>query len=301
MEQLTFGFPEFQTEAIQQLEPMLAAARRFTQIGRDMLKIPVSNQLPDVAKQITLSVANSMESVLLLVTNGCGIDALRISRTMFEAAVTLHYLDSHPELVQDFVDYMWVIRKKHNDYRLTLPTEKVKPLPPETVAEMEANYQRVKHRFVDRKGRVRNSWCKANLKDMSKEVKAESMYGGLYPFGSSMTHTDILAVVAGAGGSNDVESVPSELNVTFALQTAVVSFAMTLMAFDQIAALGRSDELEAAFNNFKNVPESADQPRQISETEVAVCAYYLWERRGRQFGSPEVDWFEAERRLNSRR
>lgn len=28
---------------------------------------------------------------------------------------------------------------------------------------------------------------------------------------------------------------------------------------------------------------------------VAKLAYELWERRGRPFGSPEVDWFAAER------
>ncbi len=172
---------------------------------------------------------------------------------MFEAGVTLHYLDSHPELVQDFVAFMWVIRKKHYEYRLTLSPEKVPPLPPETVAEMESNYQRVKHRFVDRKGRVRNSWCKANLKEMAAEVKAESMYG-LYPFASSMTHTDILAVNAGAGGSEDVEPVPSKANLTLALQMGVVSFAMALSAFDEVAGLGRHNDIDAAFTNFAAVP-----------------------------------------------
>ena len=28
---------------------------------------------------------------------------------------------------------------------------------------------------------------------------------------------------------------------------------------------------------------------------VAKLAYQLWEKRGRPFGSPEVDWFAAER------
>jgi len=221
-----------------------------------MLKAPVTGQLPDLAKQITQSVSNSMEAVLLLISNGCGVDGLRVARTMFEAAVVLHYLDSHPELAQDFIDYQWVVQKKHHDYRLTLPLEKVPPLPPEKVAEMESNYDRVKNRFVDRKGRVRSSWCKANLKEMAREVKAESIYGGLYPFASSMTHTDILAVVAGASGSDGVVPVPSTAHVTLGLQTAVMSLAMALMAFDEIAGLGRGDELEAAFTEFNKA--SAD-------------------------------------------
>ncbi|MFY9907612.1 MAG: DUF2934 domain-containing protein [Terriglobales bacterium] len=32
---------------------------------------------------------------------------------------------------------------------------------------------------------------------------------------------------------------------------------------------------------------------------VAKLAYSLWENRGRPFGSPEVDWFEAERAVYS--
>src|ERR1700682_1469360 len=99
---------------------------------------------------------------------------------MFEAAVVLHYLDSHPELVQDFLDYLWVIRKKHHDYLLTLPANRVQPLLPEKIAEMESNYQRVKHRFIGRKGRIRNSLCKADLREMAREANGESMHGGLY-------------------------------------------------------------------------------------------------------------------------
>ena len=249
---MAVGFPGFRPESLRTLEPMLAAARSFVQIGRKMMNAPVSQQFPDLAKQITQTVANSMESVVILVSNGCGVDALRLARTMFEAAIVLHYLDSHPELVQDFIDYQWVIQKKHQDYRLGLPPDKVPPLAPEKIAEMESNYQRVKHRFMDKNGRDRNSWCKASLREMAKEVNAESMYGGLYPFGSSMTHTNILSIIAGAGASDDVEPVPARLNVTLALQTGVVSFAMALTAYDKIAGLGCGDELEATFAEFKN-------------------------------------------------
>lgn len=243
------GFPGFQKEMLQTHEPLFAAARSFLQIGQKMMTVPVSGQ--HVVKQITQMVANSMESVLLLLSNGCGIDGLRIARTMFEAAVAINYLDRHQELVHDFVDYRWVIQKKHYDYLRTQPSDKIQSLAPEKIAEMESNYERVKGRFTDRKGRMRNSWCKANLREMAKEINKESMYGGLYPFGSSMTHTDILAVEAGADGTDDVEPVPSTANVMFTLQFAVMSFAMALTAFDKLAVLGRGDELEAAFDEFK--------------------------------------------------
>ena len=32
--------------------------------------------------------------------------------------------------------------------------------------------------------------------------------------------------------------------------------------------------------------------------EIEKLAYRFWEERGRPFGSPEVDWFEAEREFD---
>ena len=34
-----------------------------------------------------------------------------------------------------------------------------------------------------------------------------------------------------------------------------------------------------------------------SHQEIELRAYHSWEARGRPFGSPEVDWFDAEREL----
>jgi len=38
-----------------------------------------------------------------------------------------------------------------------------------------------------------------------------------------------------------------------------------------------------------------------SHAEIAVLAYSYWEARGCQGGSPEEDWFRAERELRSQR
>jgi hypothetical protein len=36
----------------------------------------------------------------------------------------------------------------------------------------------------------------------------------------------------------------------------------------------------------------------LSENEVQQRAYFLWESRGRPFGSPEVDWYQAKEQLS---
>jgi hypothetical protein len=82
------GRSKFQKRTLQTLGPLLAAARSLIPIGQQMTSASVPGRMPDVAKQIARTVANSMESVLLLVSNGCGVDGLKVGRTMFEAAVT---------------------------------------------------------------------------------------------------------------------------------------------------------------------------------------------------------------------
>ena len=204
------GFSDFQRQALQNLRPILAVARLFLQIGGEMVNSPVSGQLQSFAKQIKQTVANSMQSVILLVCNGCGIDALRIARTMFESAVTLHYLESHPDLAQDYIDFLWIKQKKHYDFCLKSAPGLARRIPQEKLRRLLSEYERVKPRFVRRKGRVRDSWCNASLREMAEEVGAEPMYGGIYTFGSSLTHTDIMAIVAGTDESASVKPVPSE-------------------------------------------------------------------------------------------
>jgi hypothetical protein len=244
------AFPEFRKDALQRLGPLVMAARSLLEIGREMMRAQASEPLQAVAKEITQTVANSMESVLLLSCNGCGVDAFKIVRTMFEAAVTIGYLDKHPELVQDYRDFIWIIRKKYLDYRIQMSADKAKPITPEKVREIGERYEQVKDRFKGLR------WCKRSLKDMAKEVNAELEYGGIYLLGSSMTHSDVLAIVAGAGDSGDVEPVPSEQNVCLAMQMALGSYSAVLRVFDKTVNLGRSDSIEAAWRTqFKNASQ----------------------------------------------
>jgi hypothetical protein len=211
-----------------------------------------------VVREIARSVANSLESVLILVSNGCADDAFRIARTMFESAITIHYLESHPDLVQDYVDFLWVKRKRHHDDLVKYAPSQAERVDPQQLEQMNAEYERVKPRFTDRKGKVRNSWCRVSIRAMAEEIKADSMYGGMYGFTSSITHTDMLGLVSASEESDAVLSVPSLVNLPLALQMGVVSHAMTLSAVNQIGGLKFDDSLDEAFEQFKQA--SADLP-----------------------------------------
>ena len=77
----------------------------------------------------------------------------------------------------------------------------------------------------------------------------------------------------------------------------------------------RRKRLDFGYAGACPVPEMADKPGQPDNPKplelipdflgqdrhefVAKLAYQLWEERGHPFGSPEVDWFRAERAVYS--
>ena len=48
-------------------------------------------------------------------------------------------------------------------------------------------------------------------------------------------------------------------------------------------------------------PAPADEPEPLDEQEVTALAHRRWVERGCPLGSPEEDWFAAEREIRSRR
>jgi hypothetical protein len=44
----------------------------------------------------------------------------------------------------------------------------------------------------------------------------------------------------------------------------------------------------------------AGKPQQINHDEIAMRAFECWQERGCPFGSPELDWKEAERDVQAR-
>jgi hypothetical protein len=50
--------------------------------------------------------------ILVLAANGYGFGGLKVLRSLYEKAVVARFLDSHPDLVQDFADYFNVTQGK---------------------------------------------------------------------------------------------------------------------------------------------------------------------------------------------
>lgn len=119
-----------------------------------------------------LCVEEFME-ILLLCGNGYGIAALKIVRGMFERVITALYLRLHPKDTDDFLDFHWVSQRK---LARAIESSFGKEVLEGKLEEVEANYQRVRGRFMvtdcKRCGtrRLNFTWSKLDLVAMARNV-----------------------------------------------------------------------------------------------------------------------------------
>ena len=87
--------------------------------------------------------------VILLSTNGYGVGATKLLRTLYEHAVTLHYLNDHPDELNDLYDYSFVA--EHKLLKPILDTFGAEAFANTCVseAEVEQRYQGVEGPFQD--------------------------------------------------------------------------------------------------------------------------------------------------------
>ena len=114
--------------------------------------------------------------VFLLSANGNGVGATKLLRTLYEHAVTLHYLNEHPDELNDFYDYSFVA--EHKLLKPILDTFGTVAFANTDVseAEVEQRFQSVKDRFkiTDCKKcstqKLNHSWSKLDFISMAKQT-----------------------------------------------------------------------------------------------------------------------------------
>jgi hypothetical protein len=192
---------------------------------------------------------------MLLALNGCGVDAMKLARGMFEASVTLGYLRLHQELVDDFLDYHFIIQKQRNDFMKEHAPEQLKSISESLQREIELGFARVAPKFRNRLGKVRSSWCKVSIREMTKAVGKEELYLTFYRFASSMHHSDIGGLFAQTEALEsddvlDVDVVPSDAWLKEALISAHGAVISVLRDYNEITNLGNEQFVERADKSF---------------------------------------------------
>jgi hypothetical protein len=202
-----------------------------------------------VSRHLTQSVANSFLAMNLLAWHGHGCDALKIVRSMFEAAVVLASFDHYPALIQDFIDFQWIMKMKLMGQAKGTARESL--ISAHLRQEIQQHYDSVLPRFCDKNGKPLSSWYKGSflglckrLDDVSSKNKwgAESQYHDLYRFSSELMHGDIIGLMSQVDSTGyNAEIPPSQNYVGESLMSGHWALVMALISYANIVKLAKAE------------------------------------------------------------
>jgi uncharacterized protein DUF5677 len=246
------AFEDFAQAMHEKYGEAFQAGLALVPVANALFEKPVSEPLAKVLRFLAKMVVNSNGAVLLLSVYGYGNDAMKVVRSMYEAAVTAAYLRVHPEKVDDYLDYFAIRRWRFYEHMKDEDPAQVEHFTPEHVGEMKAEYEQARPKFVkNKKGDLYSSWRKGvSLKRMADETQLGDLYPVFYSVASSIQHVDVAGMSHQvADGVLDVVVAPNE---KFVKEAAIVGQHMTLRVlyeFNAAAKLGFDAQIEEAGKN----------------------------------------------------
>jgi hypothetical protein len=109
------GFPEMWQPVHDKYSRFFEAAVKIQAVVNEMREQDLTEHLAQVVGRMVFVAVNTYSAVHILVLNGYGPDALRLSRSIFETEVNIVWLKSHPEDLSDFLDYHFIQQKQRYD------------------------------------------------------------------------------------------------------------------------------------------------------------------------------------------
>jgi len=243
---VVFGYSEFWSKVYAEYKPAFDSVLADSHLVAEMLNAAQTKMLPSFEK-VELAIyllvsmtASGLQELLILAGNGAGVGAIKISRGMFESAVMAEYLRKNSLEVDDYLEYgrvlMWKRVQQYSD-----------GFTPEQIKETEDEYKRVKPRFTNKKGIVRNQWNKHSIRRMAVATNRADQYDLSYSIAASMHHGNFEGMLAHITAKDDafsIEELPSMKWVMQALVSGQVYLFQALETLNTCLQLGFDEWLK---------------------------------------------------------
>jgi hypothetical protein len=242
------GFPEMWRPVYEKYQPFFLCAHKLMPIVNEVIRAPIEGPLLNTVCRMLVAASNSYGALIVLALNGYGHDAMKIARSIFETELNIIRLKTHPEELNDFLDYIFIIQKKQFDM---LDDGQKKGVAKGHYEEMMAKYNDVLPRFASKQDRTRprNEWCRESIYARAKEAGIDylDLYQTFYREASSLHHLDIGGLVSQADKELYADIAPSWACIEDAL-VATGSFVRSVGDYDEMGNLGFKDRLQTEVN-----------------------------------------------------
>ena len=147
-----FAFPDLWAKSYSDYEHFYQLIARSSDVAAEIIASTAADKREVVITLGSLASVNlgSMQDVVVLVGNRRGAGAMKLARSMVELAITASYLEKNPDEVSLFLDFAHVF-----SWNYLQQSENHNPgsVPLQLRAQAETEYNRVKSRFSNSKGK----------------------------------------------------------------------------------------------------------------------------------------------------
>ncbi len=243
-----FGYEDFWPKVYKDFKGQFDAVIELLQLGNKMVEA-AENIAAEPVKRIIcalsrVTITGACES-LLLCGNGFGTGAMKIVRGMYESRWTAEYLRQHPKEVKNYLDFSKVLLWRRLEWAQDYKADSVQR---SDMEKAEADYQMVKGRFTDGKGKVRQQWFKKSIRAMAKKIGREKEYNLPYSIACSIHHCNFEGLAAqwkSDEGEATPDVAPSEAWVNRALIAVRTNLWFVLNTLNDAYGLDFQEKLAA--------------------------------------------------------
>src|SRR5262249_10605546 len=105
------GFPDFWDRAYAVKPQAFDATHALIDLENKIFAKEVSEPLHKVIRMLGRISGNSLSALTTMLLNGYSHDGMKIARAIFEASVTAAYLIKHPDELEDYFDFAYIVAK----------------------------------------------------------------------------------------------------------------------------------------------------------------------------------------------
>lgn len=189
---IRLGYPDFfETEAYPTFRKFYEIAQRLLDaLNAFTLNVEKAKEKHHVIiRSLCMMTSISFVDVSLLVSNGCGLGAMKIARTALEAAINAEYLRLNPTECRDFMNWSYIEQHRKFEYMKVFMPAELSNLDQNMIAESEQKYLAVRPTFLyPGSKKMRRTWCRLSLRERAERTGFGEMYGGLYGPASELSH-----------------------------------------------------------------------------------------------------------------
>jgi hypothetical protein len=187
---VVIGHPAFWQKVHDTYPKFFEVAQRLTDSLNDLTSRAHPSPEPFQRVILNLGILTGISTweLVTLASNGFGLGAMKIARTVMETAINAEYIRRFPAECDDYLNWHWVEQYKLLAYVREHSKELLPTLSAEEIKNVETEFLAVRHRFEKPNGDTRGSWCRLDLGTRATKTDFAEAFRLINPISSQLIH-----------------------------------------------------------------------------------------------------------------